>query len=156
MKIEIPGWETLDLCHLVLDFNGTIAFDGKLLDGVAERLEQLSRELTVHIVTADTFGSCADQCRSIPCQVHVLDSAQPGGPVKDKFVEKLGAGQVAAIGNGANDMAMLEKAALGIAVMGGEGLCISALYNADLVVMDILHALDLLIHPQRLVASLRR
>lgn len=156
MKIEIPGWETLDLSHLVLDFNGTIAFDGKLLEGVVERLEKLSKDLTVHIITADTYGSCASQCLSIPCQVHVLDSATPGGPVKDKFVERLGAGQVTAIGNGANDMAMLEKAALGIAVMGGEGLCISALYNADLVVRDICDALDLLIHPQRLVATLRR
>lgn len=38
IEIEIPGGETLRLEHLVLDFSGTLARDGRLLPGVRERL----------------------------------------------------------------------------------------------------------------------
>jgi hypothetical protein len=51
---------------------------------------------------------------------------------------------------------MLERAALGIAVLGPEGLALSCLQAADVVVPDILAALDLLLFPRRLVATLRR
>lgn len=156
MKFEIPGRDTLSISHLVLDYNGTIAFDGQLISGVAERLAQLARHLEVHIISADTFGSCRTQCQKLDCHLHLLENTLPGGPMKEKLVQHLGPAHVAAIGNGTNDMAMLEKAALGIAVLGPEGLCANTLSNADLVVADICAALDLLLHPERLVATLRR
>jgi soluble P-type ATPase len=55
----IPGWYNLELRHLVLDLNGTIAVDGQVLPDVAERLTEISAELTVHLVTADTRGQAA-------------------------------------------------------------------------------------------------
>jgi soluble P-type ATPase len=51
---------------------------------------------------------------------------------------------------------MLSAAALGIAVLGQEGLDPEALQAADLLVTQIADALDLLLHPQRLVATRRR
>jgi soluble P-type ATPase len=51
---------------------------------------------------------------------------------------------------------MIQSAAIGIAVMGREGLSQEALQAADLVVPSILDALDLLLNPRRLVATLRR
>jgi soluble P-type ATPase len=51
---------------------------------------------------------------------------------------------------------MLSSAALGIAVLGPEGLAVEALRAAHVVVARIEDALDLLLHPQRLVATLRR
>ncbi|MCY1423708.1 hypothetical protein D9M71_394300 [compost metagenome] len=50
---------------------------------------------------------------------------------------------------------MLQKAALSIAVIGPEGASSIALGAADLVALDILSALDMLISPQRIVASLQ-
>lgn len=44
MKIEIPGYKTLQLDTLLLDYNGTVALDGKIPDSVKERLEKLSKE----------------------------------------------------------------------------------------------------------------
>ena len=35
LTISIPGGATLDIEHLVLDYNGTLAVDGVLLPGVA-------------------------------------------------------------------------------------------------------------------------
>lgn len=59
LNIEIPGREPLALCHLVLDYNGTIAVDGKLLPELAAPLGELSRTLEVHVLTADTYGTAA-------------------------------------------------------------------------------------------------
>jgi soluble P-type ATPase len=51
---------------------------------------------------------------------------------------------------------MLETAALGISVLGEEGLATSALVASDLTVPHINAALDLLLDPVRIVATLRR
>jgi soluble P-type ATPase len=56
LEIVIPGDRTLGLQHLVLDYNGTLACDGELLAGVKPRLDDLSRHLDIHVLTADTFG----------------------------------------------------------------------------------------------------
>ncbi|MGI6711742.1 MAG: HAD family hydrolase [Bacillota bacterium] len=156
IKFEIPSWGEMVLEHLVLDFNGTIAFDGKLIPGIIERLDILSSHLQIHIISADTFGTVVEQCQYLKCTHHLLDNSFPGAAQKEKYIERLGASSVAAVGNGANDVAMLGCAALGIAVLGNEGLCCNALTNADLVVKNINDALDLLIYPKRLIATLRR
>ena len=141
--------------HLVSDVNGTLAFDGRLIDGVADSLLTLADRLTLHLLTADTLG----RQKSIDAQlgltaVHV----PPGGEAETKaaYVRNLGADHVVAIGQGANDAGMLREAGLGIAVLSPEGLSASALSAADLLVPDILTGLDLLRHPMRLVASLRQ
>lgn len=152
--LDIPGRGILELEHLVLDLNGTIALDGEVLAGVPERLVALSENLTVHLVTADTQGQAA----VIAGQLRVkLVLVTPGDEADQKraLVERLGAEHVVAIGNGANDVGMLQAAALGIAVMGAEGLVVEALQAAD-VVVSIHDALDLQLHTKRLVATLRK
>ena len=67
----------------------------------------------------------------------------------------LGQVSVVAIGNGNNDVGMLAAAGLGIAVLGPEGTASRALTAADLVAGDICSALELLLFPQRLFATLR-
>jgi soluble P-type ATPase len=120
LRIDIPGRGELDLRHAVLDFNGTFACDGKILPGVAERLGALARDLAVHILTADTFGTAEQACRGIKAQVVVLRGPLTG-PEKASYVEGLGAGCTVAIGNGANDVPMLRRAALGILGWGRRG-----------------------------------
>ena len=51
IEIDIPGFRKLTLEHLVLDYNGTIAFDGDLVPGVAERLTLLSETIALHVLT---------------------------------------------------------------------------------------------------------
>ncbi len=154
-EIEIPGHEQpLRLSHLVLDYNGTIACDGLLISGVRDRLESLSSSLEIHILTADTFGTVREALSGIPCRFSIIpreDQAQ----AKLSYVERLGLDRSVCIGNGRNDRLMLERAALGAAVMQTEGVAIEAVLAADVVVVDILDALDLLLHPLRLTATLR-
>lgn len=156
LEVEIPGWGALRLAHLVLDVNGTLALEGRLLPGVAERIGALQPLLEVHLLTADTFGGLEAIATALgPVRAVRLE---PGGEREQKggYVRGLGAGGVVAIGNGTNDAEMLREAALAVAVLGREGLAGAALAAADLLVPSIEDALDLLLHPRRLVATLRR
>ena len=154
ITVDIPAFGKLRLQHLVLDYNGTIAVDGKLLPGVGQRLRHLAGRIAIHVLTADTFGSVASNVQDIPCQVHILprDKQDEG---KLRYVEHLGEDETVCIGNGRNDRMMLEKSALGLAVMQEEGAAPAAILAADVVLPDITTALDLLINPLRLTATLR-
>ncbi len=153
LRLTIPGRAELALHHLVLDVNGTLALDGELEEGIAPRLARLRELLEVHLLTADTHGRQAALDALLGLCAHRL---QPGGEAaqKEAFARALSGG-VAAIGNGANDVGMLRAASLGVAVLGGEGLCREALLAADLVCRSGCEALDLLLNPARLRATLR-
>ena len=155
IEVDVPGRGVLRLGQLVLDVNGTVALDGELVEGVAERVARLRDQLEVRIVSADTFGRLDAVADVLGVTAVRL---RPGGgeaAQKDAVVRGLGAEQVVAIGNGANDAAMLRTARLGIAVLGREGLATAALQAADVLAPSIGDALDLLLHPRRLRATLR-
>ncbi len=154
MNIAIPGHEAVEIDHLVLDYNGTIALNGILCEGVMERLEKLSKELSVHVITADTYGSVQAQCAGGTVSVHVIGT-ESQDQAKLDFIESLGEGRCIAIGNGRNDALMLEHAALGFAVLQAEGASMKALAASDAVFSSINDALDALIHTKRLIATLR-
>jgi P-type E1-E2 ATPase len=155
IEVAIPGRETLRLRHLTLDVNGTLAADGVLIPGVADRLAALGRVLEVHLLTADTHGTQDGIDRDLNLMALRLNAARPGADQKYDHVRVLSADSVVAIGNGVNDVSMLRAAALGIAVIGAEGLATAALREADIVVTRIEDALDLLLEPRRLAATLR-
>ena len=67
----------------------------------------------------------------------------------------MGGDSVIAIGNGRNDVPMMGRAGLGIAVIGPEGGSGELLRVADVVVRDIRDASDLVTNPLRLKATLR-
>jgi soluble P-type ATPase len=154
LSTRIPGFGILTLDHLVLDYNGTLAVDGALLAGVKEALNSLSDRLTIHVVTADTFGRAAGELEGLACQLTVLEAGRQDRAKAD-FVDRLGAGRTVSIGNGRNDALMLAASALGIAVILAEGASTACLAAADIVCRDIVSALELLIHPLRLTATLR-
>lgn len=155
LKLEIPGWKALELENLVMDLNGTIAVDGKVSIRVAKRIFLLKPELNIAVLTAGTHG----RLEEIRKRLHVeIIKIKPGEEKTQKhdFVKQLGGQRTIAIGNGANDELMLAEAALSIAVLEEEGLACEILSAADLVVRDAVSALDMLINPARLVATLRR
>ena len=140
--------------HLVLDVNGTIAVDGRLVEGVAGRVAELRRSVKVHMLTADTRGRQAAIDAELGMQAARI-TPQDEAAQKAAFVRELGGEGVCAIGNGANDAQMLRQAKLAIAVLGPEGLAVETLTVADVVVSGVNAALDLLLKPLRLVATLR-
>jgi len=154
IEIDIPGHAKLQLKHIVLDYNGTIACDGALIAGVKEHLAALADQIQIHILTADTFGRVRRSIEGIKCELSILAlGAQDIG--KFEYVKRLGGEHTVCVGNGRNDRLMLKEAALGIAVILQEGAAADTLLAADIVCSNIISALELLTHPLRLIATLR-
>ena len=154
ITVDIPGREApLQIRHVVLDYNGTIARDGQLLPEAAQRITALAEQVPVYILTADTYGNVEAQCR--PLNVCIKTFPQAGAAVcKARIVSDLGLG-VCAVGNGFNDIPMFDAAELAIAVMEREGVCAKLISHADVLTASPADALDLLLKPDRLRATLR-
>ncbi len=154
INLEIPGYGTLTLEYLVLDYNGTLAVDGLMVPGVKSHLNALADRLEIHVVTADTFGKVQAGMEGIPCRVSILPSGdQTEG--KRSYIRKLGCHRVVAGGNGRNDRLMLKEAALGFAVILEEGAALETVMAADVVFRSILDALVFLNNSLRMTATLR-
>jgi soluble P-type ATPase len=151
IHVEIPGGEPLMLTQLLLDFTGTLSCDGLLLPGLAQRLKLLGQKLRITVLTADTFGTAAKQLEGLPVQLHFIQTGQD----KADFLAGLNSSETAAVGNGRNDVAMVRGAALGIAVIGPEGCAGELVAAAKVVCHDILAAMDLLLNPLKIKATLR-
>ncbi len=152
--VDIPGYRQLNLSHLVLDYNGTLAVDGNLVDGAGSLITRLAGEMDIHVITADTFGQVRRGMADIPCSVSVLP---PGNQDQAKldYITALGPEQTVCMGNGRNDRLMLKAAGLGVAVILEEGAAAETLIAADVVCRTIIDALELLLEPLRLTATLR-
>jgi len=154
ITIEIPGNKTIEAKDLVLDFNGTLALDGKMIKGTPELLCALSQKLNIHVLTADTFGTSKQELHGIPCKLQILSSSSQDKQ-KEKYVLNLGKEQVVSIGNGRNDLLMLRRAVLGIMVIEKEGAFAQLTRHADIICFSIADALNLLLNPRRITATCR-
>lgn len=152
IQIDIPQRGILALEHAVFDINGTLAVDGDVVAGVTERLLALGELLSIHALTAGSHGNLKEIERTLGIPLKRIST----GEEKYQFVQQLGPSKVVAIGNGMNDVGMLRVAALGIAVLGGEGAATMAWQAADVLAIGPLDAIDLLLQPKRLIATLRR
>jgi len=155
IELNIPGYSVLQIEHLVCDVNGTLALDGQLIDGVKRSISSLRDRLKIHILTANTFGRQDTIDGLLNMNSTRLQLGDEAGQ-KAAFVRALGSSSTAAIGQGANDSAMLKEAALGICVLSPEGTAVETLLSADITVPDIVTALGLLENPLRIVATLRK
>ena len=154
MRIDIPGWGNIDIENIVIDLNGTIATDGKIASEVRKKITSLSELAKVYILTADTQGTANKEILGM--NVHLIKVPEEDSKKgKFEFLSILNLETTVAIGNGSNDQLTLKEAALGIAVLGDEGVSVSAMKSADIVVENIHNALDLFLEPKRLIATLR-
>lgn len=154
LEINIPGRGELRLRYLVADYNGTLACDGTLIPEVIPLLRALSTDLELHVVTADTFGEAAQNLQMLPVKLTVLPLDRQD-QAKADYLKRLGARSTVCLGNGRNDVLMLRDAALGICITEAEGACVQTLQAADIVCRSARDALNLLLNPKRLIATLR-
>jgi len=151
IPLDIPQRGVIELHHAVFDINGTLAVDGVAAPGVADRLKTLAEQLSIHLLTAGTHGNLVELERSLGFPLHVINR----GDDKMRYVQQLGPANVIAFGNGVNDSTMLRLAVIGVAILTPEGTAIRTWQNADLLVYGPTNALDLLLKPKRLIATLR-
>jgi soluble P-type ATPase len=154
-SIEIPNYKTINILHIVLDYNGTIAKDGILKESVKKILPLLAEKYTLHVITADTFGSVKNELKDFDVTVKVLQS-DDHTLEKEAYINTLNAAQCVAVGNGNNDAKMILNAAIGIAILGDEGCSTQSLLASDITCKSIVDALELFVNKKRLIATLRK
>ena len=154
MHIEIPGYITYDLKYLLLDYNGTIALDGHMDEKVKNLIREISKELEVFILTADTHGTAALKCEGLPVTLKTFPTATAMDS-KLEILNSLGADYCCTMGNGRNDLLMCRESALSISVIGEEGCYSKLITQTNITVKYIEDAFELLLKPKRLIATLR-
>jgi len=154
MTFDIPGGETINLKHVVFDYNGTIALDGKLIEGVGNLINELSADLNFHVITADTYGSVEQELAGINCKVVKIAENNQDLSKRD-FVRKLGTENTLSVGNGRNDKLMLQESILGIAIIQSEGAYLPSIMAADIACQSIMDVFGFFKVPNRLRATLR-
>lgn len=141
--------------HIVIDYNGTLAIDGKLIDGVADYLKKLMEKYTIHVITADTFKKVEQELKPFDIKLTIIKNGHERQQ-KLMYVEQLGKDKCITIGNGSNDVLMLSKSVISIAVIQNEGASFEALQAAKIVCNSIFDAFDLCLNPLRVIATLRK
>lgn len=154
IQINIPEVGILNLAYLILDYNGTIATDGFVSPSVREKLNVLSKDLEIYVVTADTNGNATENLAGLPLTLLRFPTG-PAAKEKLRVLKQFGENKCIFIGNGLNDMHAASKAALSIGIIGNEGMYSKLLLNTDIIFNDINDALDSLLKTNRIVADLR-
>lgn len=150
IEIDIPQRGKIELQHAVFDVNGTLAIDGTAIAGVADKLQILSQQLLIHLLASGVHGNPAELEQALGFPVHEIVH----GDEKMRYVQNLGPINVIAFGNGANDASMLRLAAIGVVVLTPEGISTRAMQGADIVAYSPMYAIDLVLKPKRLIATL--
>lgn len=152
LTIDIPGREPLEIESLVLDYNGTVAVDGKLPPSLKSRIEDLAKDVRIYLLTADTYGTAHEQCAALPLVVKTFPK-EGAGEHKAEIVRALP--RACCFGNGFNDIEMFKVADFAVAIIESEGMCAGLARHADVLVRSAEDAFDLLLKPNRLRATLR-
>ncbi|MHA1607534.1 MAG: HAD family hydrolase [Candidatus Freyarchaeota archaeon] len=154
---SIPGVGDVRVENVVFDLNGTLSMNGVVPPEVQSKVRQLSKTVNVVLLSSDTRGNLAEVGEMLGARwKRVSGQALPEDVEKEKVVEELGAENTIAVGNGRNDALMLKKAKIGIVVIGEEGASSTAIMNADIVVTSPLQAIEMILDPQKIVATMRR
>lgn len=151
---NIPGREDIEIKNIVFDYNGTIAVNGELIDGVKKKLLELKQLLDVYIVTADTYGTVEEQCRDLGVKI-ITFPKDNAGLSKQNIIEKIGSENTICVGNGFNDILMFKKSKISIAIMEAEGCSGKLLLESDIVVKSIIDAINLVMSNDMMKATLR-
>lgn len=154
MIINIPGFEQIEIKNLVLDYNGTIANSGRLIKGIEECINTLSKKIDVYVITADTFGTVETELKNSNCTIFKIGKEDQRQQKLD-LILKLNPKNTASFGNGRNDELMLKEAVIGIGILENEGIYTKNLLAADIVCKNILNAFELFLTPNKLIATLR-
>ena len=165
ISIDIPGFGHLHIQAICSDYTGTLSCEGELIDGVRKRLRELGRLVDIHVVTSDTRKTAAKQLKGLPVTLHDKITSDDHDVFKRDYLTTLGTTlgvdlkSIAVFGNGRNDRrwlaAVRDAGGLAIAVDVGEGCAVEAMTSANLFVVDIRNALDLLLDSKRIVGTLR-
>jgi len=153
--IQRPGQEPLEIEFILLDFEGSLASDRRVHPKAKDKINLLSKRTKIYILLKGDKELVVETLRKVRAEViHLAEGEASQG--KLNLLRQLGPNRTVAIGNGVDDAPMIEEAGLGICVISKEGTSSDVLKKADVVVSNILDALDFLLKPLRQKATLGR
>jgi len=151
--IQRPGQDLLEMDFILIDFEGTLAQDRRVHPKAKDKINLLSKRMKIYLLTKGEKGMVEDALKKVKAEViHLKEGEATQG--KLNLLRQLGPKRTVAIGNGVDDALILDEAGLGICILGREGASAGAIQKADVVVTDILDALDFLLKPLRQKATL--
>jgi soluble P-type ATPase len=153
ISVERPGQGKLEIEFILIDFEGTLASDRRVHPKAKDKINLLSKRAKIYILTKEEKERAEEVLKKVKAEIIYLTERESSQKKLD-LLHQLGATRTVAIGNGADDVPMIEEAGLGICVLGKEGTFSEAMKKADVVFMNILDALDFLLKPLRQKATL--
>jgi soluble P-type ATPase len=153
--IQRPGQEPLEIEFLFIDFEGTLAQDRRVHPKAKDKINLLSKRTKIYILAKGEKEIVEEALKKVKAEIIYLTE---GGSSQGKLdlLQRLGGAKTVAIGNGVDDIPMMEEAGLGMCVISKEGTSSETMKKADLVFPNILDALDFLLKPLRQKATLTK
>ena len=153
ITLQRYGRNPLEIEFILLNFEGTLATDRRIHPKAKDKLNLLSKRTNVFILTTGGHQAIREILKNVKAEVIYFKEGEVSQGKLD-LLRQLGAEKTVAIGNGVDDVPMIEEAGLGICIIGVEGTSSEAIRKADVVFTDIVHALDFLLKPIRHQATL--
>ena len=158
IDFKIPGFGDRHIQALLADYDGTLSNHNQVPDEIKARLIRLSEIIDIHILTGDRNVKAADCLGNLPVNIHILSEKDQDVQKRDYLID-FKTMNVVVLGNGNNDRLLLQAVKTGgglcIAVQNGEGCAVDALINSHLLAANPAEAMDLLLNPDTLAATLR-
>jgi soluble P-type ATPase len=151
--LQRPGQNPLEIEFILLNFEGTLVTDRRIHPKAKDKLNLLSKRTNIYILAKGEQEAIREILKKVKAEVVYFKEGEVSQGKLD-LLRQLGAAKTVAIGNGVDDVPMIEEAGLGICIIGVEGTSGEAVKKADVVFTDILHALGFLLKPMRHKAAL--
>ena len=155
ISVQLPNGRRYEFHHVVFDYNGVLAENGRVSKEVRHLLTELASKVSVAVITADTFGTAQEELQNVPDVELIILPEDKDGTEKARYVQEWGPETTAVVGNGVNDQPMFFIAGLKICVLGPEGASSGVLAAANVIVRSPEDAIHLFLNPKRLCATLR-
>jgi soluble P-type ATPase len=155
ITIQRPGQEPLEIDFVLIDFEGTLASDCRVHPKAKDKINLLSKRTKIYILAKGEKERVEESLRRVKAEIFY----SPEGETSQRKLDllcRLGPARTVAIGNGLDDASMIKEACLGICVIGKEGASVETIKHANVVVPNVIDALDFLLKPLRQKATLSR
>lgn len=155
ISIQRPGQEAIEIDYILIDFEGTLASDGRVHPKAKDKINLLSKRTKIYILAKGEREKVQETLRRVKADLFFIKEEE-ASLQKLELLLNLGPSRSVVIGNGMDDVRMIKEAGLSMAIIGKEGTSGELIRTADLIFTNMIDALDFLLKPLRQKATLCR
>ncbi len=151
--IHRPGQNPIEIEYILIDFEGTLATDRRVNPKAKDKINLLSKRTKIYIFIQSEKEIALKSLKNTKAEI-IFISEGKACEEKLNFIRQIKPENSVVIGNGKSDVQIIKESALSFCVTGREGAYKEALIHSDIIVNDIIDALDFLLKPLRQKATL--